>query len=118
MTIWPAYGSFEESVKGSIEPGKFADLVVLDKDIMSMPYPEIIRARVVMTILNGRWSLRMNRQIKSNLLSAAPLHQLKPRKYSEYQGTGSQQDIAIRQQEDSGFFIAEHMFVRYIPEQI
>lgn len=53
MTIWPAYGSFEESVKGSIEPGKFADLVVLDKDIMSMPYPEIIRARVVMTILNG-----------------------------------------------------------------
>jgi predicted amidohydrolase YtcJ len=54
ITIWPAYASFEEKIKGSIEPGKLADLVILDKDIMSIPYPEITNARVVATILSGQ----------------------------------------------------------------
>jgi predicted amidohydrolase YtcJ len=54
ITIWPAYASFEEKKKGSIESGKFADLVILDQDIMSIPYPEIIQTKVVATILNGK----------------------------------------------------------------
>ena len=36
MTIWAAFASFEEQEKGSIEPGKFADFIILDKDIMEV----------------------------------------------------------------------------------
>jgi cytosine/adenosine deaminase-related metal-dependent hydrolase len=37
MTIWAAYANFEEKEKGSLEKGKLADFVVLDKDIMTIP---------------------------------------------------------------------------------
>ncbi|MGB8705231.1 MAG: amidohydrolase, partial [Gillisia sp.] len=40
MTIWAAYSNFEEDEKGSIEAGKFADFVILDKDIMTCPEDE------------------------------------------------------------------------------
>ncbi len=53
MTIWAAKGCFEEKEKGSIEPGKFADLVVVDKDIMKVPGKEIFSAKVLRTYLNG-----------------------------------------------------------------
>lgn len=53
MTIWGAYGNFEESEKGSIEPEKFADFVILDRDIMEIPDMEIPKAKVVATYLNG-----------------------------------------------------------------
>lgn len=53
MTIWAAKGSFEENEKGSIEPGKFADLVILDKDIMQVPAKEIFSVKVLRTYLNG-----------------------------------------------------------------
>ena len=41
MTIWAAYGAFEENEKGSLEAGKFADFVVLEKDIMTIPEKEL-----------------------------------------------------------------------------
>jgi predicted amidohydrolase YtcJ len=52
-TVNAAYASFEEGIKGSIERGKLADLVLIDRDITSVP-PETIRdARILMTIVGG-----------------------------------------------------------------
>ena len=53
MTIWAAYSNFEDSFKGSIEKGKFADFVILSKDIMKVPEQEITSTEVVATIVNG-----------------------------------------------------------------
>ena len=52
-TINCAYAAFEENVKGSITPGKLADIVVLSKDIMTIPEEEIPGTSVVYTILGG-----------------------------------------------------------------
>jgi predicted amidohydrolase YtcJ len=54
MTRDAAYASFEESRKGSIEPGKLADLVVLSRDILSVPDEELLGTKVLATIVNGR----------------------------------------------------------------
>ena len=53
FTIWPAYATFEENDKGSIESGKLADFTVLSQDIMKIPDPEILKTRCVMTIIGG-----------------------------------------------------------------
>jgi len=54
MTIWAAYAGFQESVLGSLTPGKFADFVVLDRDIMRIPDTEILGTRVVSTWIGGK----------------------------------------------------------------
>ena len=58
FTAWAAYASFEENLKGSIEPGKLADLTVFSKDIMTVPESEILKAETMMTIIGGEiaWS--------------------------------------------------------------
>ena len=53
MTIWAAYGSFEENEKGSLEVGKMADFIILSKDIMKIPESEILKTKVEKTFLNG-----------------------------------------------------------------
>jgi predicted amidohydrolase YtcJ len=53
MTIWPAIANFEEQKKGSIEVGKWADLVVLNQDLMRCTEQQIPSSEVAMTILNG-----------------------------------------------------------------
>ena len=53
MTIWAAYSNFEDSFKGSIEIGKFADFVILSKDIMTVSEEAITSTDIIATIVNG-----------------------------------------------------------------
>jgi len=53
MTIWAAYSNFEEHEKGSIEIGKFADFIVLDKDIMTVGVYDIPNIKVEQTFVDG-----------------------------------------------------------------
>ncbi|MGH7971096.1 MAG: amidohydrolase, partial [Limisphaerales bacterium] len=53
-TVGSAYAEFADNVKGTIAPGKLADLVMLDRDIYSIPPAEIDQARLSMTIMNGK----------------------------------------------------------------
>ncbi len=52
-TINGAYSAFEEDVKGSLTPGKYADITVLSKDILTIPAQEILTTHVVYTIVGG-----------------------------------------------------------------
>jgi len=54
ITLWPAYAAFMESESGSLTIGKYADFVVLDRDIMTVAPEDILRASVVMTVLGGK----------------------------------------------------------------
>jgi len=54
VTSASAYTSFEEDVKGSIEPGKYADFVVLSQDILTIPADAIRTTNVLATVLGGR----------------------------------------------------------------
>ncbi|MCK9448453.1 MAG: amidohydrolase [Bacteroidales bacterium] len=53
MTIWAAKGSFEEQYKGSLETGKYADFVIMEKDIMTCDPDQIRDNKVVMLYSNG-----------------------------------------------------------------
>jgi predicted amidohydrolase YtcJ len=53
FTIWPAFASFQENDKGSIEVGKLADFTVLSADIMKIPLPEILKTQNAITIIGG-----------------------------------------------------------------
>jgi len=54
ITLWPAYAAFMENESGSLTAGKYADFVVLDRDVMTVAPEEVVGARVVMTVLAGK----------------------------------------------------------------
>jgi hypothetical protein len=53
-TINNAIAAFEEDIKGSLSPGKLADITVLSRDILSVPEDEILGTETVYTIVGGR----------------------------------------------------------------
>lgn len=53
-TVSSAYAEFQENEKGTIAPGKLADLVILSRDIFQIDPKEIEKVKVVMTIMDGR----------------------------------------------------------------
>ncbi|NWG12415.1 MAG: amidohydrolase [Acidobacteria bacterium] len=53
-TLNGAYAAFEESIKGSLVPGKLADITVLSRDILAIPETEIPKTEVLYTIVGGR----------------------------------------------------------------
>lgn len=54
MTYWAAFSAKEEKEKGSLEKGKSADFILLDKDLMTCAEEEILTSRVLRTYLNGK----------------------------------------------------------------
>ncbi len=54
MTIWPAQAAFQEQTMGSLTPGKYADFVILDQDIMRVPESLILGTGVVATYIGGK----------------------------------------------------------------
>ena len=52
-TIWGAYYAMRENKMGSLEPGKLADLTVLDRDYLTIPVDDILNIRVLMTMVGG-----------------------------------------------------------------
>jgi len=53
-TRWGAYYMLKENELGTLEPGKFADLIVLDKDFLTIPEDQIPQIRVLMTLVGGK----------------------------------------------------------------
>lgn len=49
-----AYASFEENIKGSLEPGKLADIVILDQDLLAYPSEKIQQVKVRYTLIDGQ----------------------------------------------------------------
>lgn len=58
LTLWPAYGAFQEADRGSVEVGKYGDFTVFDRDLMTVPEADILASENVMTIVGGRITYR------------------------------------------------------------
>ncbi len=54
MTIWAARANFEDDTRGSLEAGKWADFVILDRDIMTAPEEDLRGTRVAATYVGGK----------------------------------------------------------------
>jgi predicted amidohydrolase YtcJ len=54
MTIWAAISSFNDEIKGSLELGKLADFVILDKDILNCEKEAILGAEIIATYISGQ----------------------------------------------------------------
>lgn len=57
-TMSNAYAAFEEDKKGSITVGKYADIIILDKNLLTCPEDEILNTKVLMTMVGGKVKYR------------------------------------------------------------
>ena len=53
-TIWNAYANFEEKIKGSLEPGKLADIVVTDQNLLTCRDKDLLHTKALITIVDGK----------------------------------------------------------------
>ncbi|HEY7161553.1 MAG TPA: amidohydrolase [Acidobacteriota bacterium] len=58
FTVDAAYASFDEKVKGSLTPGKFADFVVLSENILDPPVERVLKTKVLLTVMGGKDTFR------------------------------------------------------------
>jgi hypothetical protein len=66
MTIWAARSNFEEGEKGSLEKGKLADFIILDKDLVTIPAKEVLNTSVLATYIGGEKVYEMtNEKVKT-----------------------------------------------------
>ncbi len=71
MTSWPARFVLKEDVLGSLEPGKFADILVLNKDYFTVPVEELEDIHPLMTMVGGK--IQVLRNEFSQELGRAPI---------------------------------------------
>ncbi len=60
-TINNCYLNFEETKKGSVEPGKYADLIIIDRDLLKCPVDDVRTTKVLMTIVGGKVVWKMDK---------------------------------------------------------
>jgi predicted amidohydrolase YtcJ len=66
MTWNAAFAAKEETIKGSLAPGKLADVTVLSKDLLTVPDDEILTAKVVLTIVGGKIAFQADQRAMTN----------------------------------------------------
>ena len=54
LTVWGGYYVLRKNLLGTLEPGKFADFIVLDRDFLAIPGTEIPDTKVLMTLVGGK----------------------------------------------------------------
>jgi predicted amidohydrolase YtcJ len=57
-----AYAAFEDKIKGSIKPGKLADLVILSQDLLKCSDDDILKTKILYTITDGKVRYSANSQ--------------------------------------------------------
>ena len=62
-TINNAYAAFEEEIKGSLTPGKYADITILSNDIMTIPDDGLPSAELAYTIIGGEVKYRIKERV-------------------------------------------------------
>ena len=61
-TLANAIAAFEDDRKGSLRPGKLADIVIFDQDLMTVPEEKIAQTKVTMTVVGGKVVYEGNRE--------------------------------------------------------